>query len=99
MYASWAGVVISVIGMVGTAVLRPMIADLARLETRMVAAETLLTSRGLIIADTQRENALVRAEVETLSGKLHDITEHGSPITDRRLTLIEYRLDQIKEKP
>ena len=97
MYASWAGVVISVVGMVGTAVLRPMISDLARLESRMISAETLLTNRGLTIADVQREVALSQAGLKTLSERVELIGTHGSPITDKRLALLEYRMNKLKE--
>ena len=47
---------------------------------------------------TTRDNEAVVSDVETLKTELRQIRDQGSPITDKRLTLIERQLENLKPK-
>jgi len=61
-------------------------------QNRLTAAETLITTQRGLIGDLRLENSSQEMKITTLHDILTDIKDHGSPITDRRLTLLEHGL-------
>ena len=70
----------------------------ATLKSRMEAAEAYATSSRTLIGDIRLVNQSQEKDLTDLRREFDEVREKGSPVTDKRLTLLEYRINQLEAR-
>jgi hypothetical protein len=90
------GMAVTLVGALWASAIRPINQDIERAQRDASTLATAVVTKGELIARQESDLVRLKSQVDVLSGQFRDVYDHGSPITDKRLALIEYRLANIK---
>lgn len=88
------GVIFTGIGLlvvIWAAAIRPIVSDVDRVEKNLSSATSVLMTHNAILSDRGAILARQGEQLEALRRDLERITTFGSPITDRRLSVLEMK--------
>lgn len=85
-----------VVGLVGglwAAAIRPLDSETRRLELNYLSVDQILRDRGIIISQQRSDFGRLEEKLGSLHTEFELVREKGSPITDKRLSLLEYKIE------
>jgi len=85
------------VGSLWAAAIRPLNEDLKRQESRAVELAVMVARANDMQFANRNEMAKLSTELAVLQREFTDVREKGSPITDRRLTLLEHHVAELQK--
>ena len=86
------------IGSLWAAAIKPLNDDLKRQEASAKALAEMVNKSNEMQFANKNEMARLSTEVAVLQREFVDVREHGSPITDKRLSLMEHHVAELQAK-
>ena len=86
------GMAVTLIGALWASAIRPINQDIERSQRDAATLAAAVVTKGELIADHSATLVKLASQLEVLQSQFQDVYAKGSPITDKRLTLLEHQM-------